>query len=130
MKHFRILFLTLCFALAASALSLAQGMKVVTNHTRSTVSLTLFVRAGSAVSGQAGTTSVDIPGGKTVTVQYGNQNNVFLNGYSLSAGFGGAAYEQHALVTRRSSDLDDQLNTNSIFEIRFVHSSFVVNAHN
>jgi hypothetical protein len=129
MKHCR-LFLTLCFALAASALAPAQGMKTVTNHARATVTLTLFVRAGSMVGHQAGTTSVDIAAGKTVNVQYGNKNNVFLNGYSLSAGFRGDVYEQHAIVTSRSSDLDNQLNTNSIFEIRFVHSSFVVDAHN
>ncbi len=106
------------------------GTKTFVNHAPSGVSVSLFVRQGDNPSNQAGTTSFDLKPGETKKVQYGNSSDVFVNGYSLVSGFGGDVFNQDATVTSRGSSLDNQWNTNSVFEINLSQNIFTINAHN
>lgn len=106
------------------------GVKTFVNKAPSTISVSLFVRQGDNPANQAGTTSFDLKSGETKKVQYGNSSDVFVNGYSLVAGFSGDVFNQDATVTARGSSLDNQWNTNSIFEINFSNNAFTINAHN
>jgi hypothetical protein len=107
-----------------------SAAKTFTNHAPSTISVSLFVRQGDNPANQAGTTSFDLKSGETKKVAYGNSSDIYVNGYSLVAGFSGDVFNQDATVTSRGSSLDNQWNTNSIFEINFTQNAFSINAHN
>jgi spore coat polysaccharide biosynthesis protein SpsF (cytidylyltransferase family) len=106
------------------------GSKTFINHSPSTVSISLFVRQGDNPANQAGTVSFDVNSHESKNVQYGNSSNIFVNGYSLVAGFNGDVFNQDATVTSRGSSLDNQWNTNSVIEINFAGNTFSINAHN
>ena len=108
----------------------AGGAKTFVNRTSSPVSVSLFVRQGDNPANLVGTVSFDLKAGETKNIQYSNATNIYLSGYSLSAAFNGATFSQDATIMVRGSLLDNQWNTNNVFEINFAQSSFTINAHN
>jgi len=134
MRQLAVVFVMAAILLLASASMLpvqaAGGAKTFVNRTSSPVSVSLFVREGDNPANLAGTVSFDLKAGETKNIQYGNATNIYRRGYSLSTAFNGATFSQNATITVRGSSLDNQWNTNSVFEINFAQSSFTVNAHN
>jgi hypothetical protein len=104
--------------------------KTFVNKSSLPISISLFVRQGDNPANQAGTTSFDLKPSETRKVQYGNSTDIYVNGYSLTAGFSGDVFSQDATVTARGSSLDNQWNTNSVVEINFANNGFSINAHN
>jgi hypothetical protein len=101
------------------------GVKTFINTTASTLQITLFTRQGDNPANADGTTSFTLTPGQTSTITYGSQQNPFLNGISLTTTSQGEVYTKTQLVTAKSSQLDNLLNTNNVITIIQFLSDYV-----
>ena len=61
---------------------------------------------------------------------YGDNVNIYLNGITLASISDGAIIAEQEFVITRGSNLDNQLNTNSIVSISFPGGGFQINCSN
>lgn len=106
------------------------GVKTFTNQTGSILSMTLLIRAGDNPANYAGTTAFTLNPGEVKTIEYGDSTNIYVNGYVLVSAFSGEIFTRQEAVTVRGSPLDNQLNTNSKFDVAMQAGTIVINAHN
>jgi hypothetical protein len=106
------------------------GVKTFANQTDAPLTMTLFVRAGDNPANYAGTMAFSLNPHESKTIEYGNAQNVYVNGYVLISAFNGEIMTKQEVVTVRGCPLDNQFNMNSKFEVGLQAGTFVINAHN
>lgn len=80
--------------------------------------VTVLPREGSEPGHSGSAISVGpIPNGGSAEVTYGNNQNPYLNGFTLTSESNGSATTITQIVTERGSQFDDVLNTNSTVTI-------------
>ena len=98
-----------------------SGTKTLVNASqRFAIQVTLVGRKGSDPnSGDLPPVTVKIAPGQQTTVQYGNDQNPFLNAVAVQAGDGDSQGQENLRVTQRGGPgtLDNRLNAFSIFKI-------------
>jgi len=102
------------------------GVKTFINTSPATLQITLFVRQGAQPFNQDGTLSFTLNPGQTLTVQYGNAQNPFLNGLSLFTIFQGDLYSKIQFVTLVGSQLDNLFNANNVITITKTLTDYVI----
>lgn len=104
--------------------------KTFVNNTLATLQVTIFVREGELPFNQDGTVSFTLNPRETLTVPYGNDENIFLNGIILFTISEGDLFSSVQLVTLQSSELDDLLNINETIFIEKVQTEYVLTFDN
>jgi hypothetical protein len=98
-----------------------SGVKTIVNKSGQELTVTLLPRIGSEPSHSGSPVSQQV-GSKPVTIKYGDDQNPYLNGMTLSWEDSGAVSDQSQTVTERSSAWDNTLNTNDAETISKVSS--------
>ncbi|WP_438346947.1 right-handed parallel beta-helix repeat-containing protein [Paenibacillus sp. FA6] len=106
------------------------GIKTFINNDQGVLQITLFVRQGADPINQDGTATFTLNPGQTMSVQFGNESNPFLNGLTLFTIFAGDLYSKIQFVTVRESELDNLLNTNDVITISKVLTDYVISGSN
>lgn len=106
------------------------GVKTFTNGTGKNLEVTLYIRAGADPANNAGTQSFSLGGSESKQITYGDNTNIYLNGFSVMALYNGQITAEQEFVVRRGSNLDDQLNKNNHITILFSNNSFQISASN
>ncbi|MTH53577.1 hypothetical protein GKZ89_09195 [Bacillus mangrovi] len=106
------------------------GVKTLINTTSATLQITLFGRAGSNPVNQGAATNVTLLPNQTLTVQYGDDANPFLNGISVFAIADNDLYSKVQFVLATGSELDNVLNTNNVLVFSKVLTDYLVTGVN
>jgi hypothetical protein len=106
------------------------GKKDFKNNTDGIIGISLFIRAGEDPKNGAGVQTFTLKPRETQSITYGNDQNIYLNGYNLVSDFNGAHYCIEEFVTNRGSAFDNLLNTNSKVEINYNAAAFQVTTNN
>jgi hypothetical protein len=106
------------------------AQKTFNNRSAAALQITLLVRQGDNPANFDGEVTFTLAPGQTRTIMYGNAQNVFLNGIVLSTNFNGDIYNKTQIVTRRGSQFDNLLNTNSIIDIIPISTDYVIFGRN
>ncbi|MFP5108864.1 hypothetical protein ACSU6B_19165 [Neobacillus sp. C211] len=104
--------------------------KIFINNSPATLQITLFIRQGESPVNQDGTISFTLNPSQTLTVTYGDTQNIFLNGILLFTIFAGDLYSKIQFVTVRRSELDNLLNTNNVITITKELTDYVISGSN
>ncbi|MBN3815428.1 hypothetical protein G3N57_01885 [Paraburkholderia sp. Se-20369] len=112
-----------------------SGTKTITNNSNVAISVVLRGRKGSDPSGgNLPPVSATIAPEKSVTLQYGNDQNPYLNELDVEENSNGADIRQSYVTTSRGGPgtLDNLFNTNSTLTITYNSSnySFALSGHN
>lgn len=92
-----------------------SGRKNFVNKTDADLYVTLYIRKGADPSGgNAGDKSFELPAGSNLIVEYGNEENIYLNAIRFSWDDDGARLVKEQEVVQRGCWWDDVMNTNSI----------------
>ncbi|HEX2202240.1 MAG TPA: hypothetical protein VHG91_03025 [Longimicrobium sp.] len=98
-----------------------SGTKTLVNGSRNPIEVTLIGRKGSDPNGgDLPPVTVSIPAGGTVpNVQYGNDQNPYLNAVSVTTGDSDSKSAENLRVVQRGGPgtLDNRLNAFSVFKI-------------
>lgn len=89
-----------------------SGNKTLENRTGMDLSVVLTVRKGSDPSDTWKTVSAGLGDGDSKTVDYGNDENPYLNGIEVNGVDGGELLSTRAVTSQRGTEVDDGLNTN------------------
>lgn len=100
-----------------------NGTKLFVNSTDIDLQVTLLLRKGQDPTQSAGFKEFELPPAQSLSVQYGDDTNPFLNGISLMGIFSGEGQGLQEFVVDRSSDLDNRLNGNNRVEFQFENGS-------
>jgi len=90
-----------------------SGSKKLVNKTGVYTNVVLNVRKGSNPQDHLKDVPVSLNAGETKTVQYGDDQNPFLNGVSYEYKPSGSLVSFNAQVATRGSQWDDVFNTNN-----------------
>ena len=112
-----------------------SGTKTIMNNSSVPISVVLRGRQGSDPSGgNLPPVSATIAPKKSVTLQYGNAQNPYLNSIDVEENSNGSDIRQSFATTSRGGPgtLDNLLNTNSTVILAYNPSSydFALSAHN
>lgn len=107
-----------------------MAAKTFNNQTQKEIRVTLFVRASDNPANNAGQQRFDLGRGQSQTVAYGDSVNIYLNGISLASVSDGSIVGEQVFVITRGSDLDNQLNMNSVVNISFPGGGFQIKCSN
>jgi hypothetical protein len=102
------------------------GAKTFINNSQAILQITLFVRQGVNPVNQDGTATFTLNPGQSLSVQYGNEQNPFLNGFTLFTILNGDLYSKVQFVTVRESELDDLLNTNDFISFTKIITDYII----
>jgi hypothetical protein len=97
-----------------------SGTKTIVNSSRGVIEVTLIGRRGSDPSGgDLPPVTVKLHPGQKQTVQYGNDQNPYLNAVAMQAADPDANGQSQLRVTQRggAGTLDNRLNAYSVFKI-------------
>jgi len=97
-----------------------SGTKTLVNASPSTIQVTLVGRKGSDPNGgDLPPVTVKIPAGGQARVQYGNDQNPYLNAVAVQVADGDSRGDENLRVTQRGGPgtLDNRLNAFSVFKI-------------
>lgn len=86
------------------------GRKLFTNKSGYAMSVTLMIRASEDPRHQAGTKEFWLDAGQSAWQEYGNNIDIYLNGFGLQAVENGAIRAEQSIVIVRGSPLDNELN--------------------
>lgn len=119
---------------------LMAGVKELINRTGNELKVTLIVRKGDSPSKTAGTVEVDLGPEQTgddrgtddshKTVAYGDDTNIYLNGFEVQMIVNGSAVGEKRITVDRGSDLDNALNTHDTIEFLYDGKSILISATN
>jgi len=105
-------------------------VKTFINNSAAILQMTLFVRQGTLPFNQDGTVSFTLNPQQTLDIEYGSDQDPFLNGLSLFTIFEGDLYSKIQFVTVAESLLDNLLNTNNVITITSVQTDYVITGSN
>lgn len=97
-----------------------SGTKTLVNASRNAIEVTLVGRKGSdPLAGDLPPVTVKIAAGQTARVQYGDDQNPYLNAVSVTTGDSDSKGAENLRVTARggAGTLDNRLNAYSVFKI-------------
>jgi len=97
-----------------------SGTKTLINASPGTIEVTLVGRRGSdPSSGDLPPVTVKIAAGQRTTVQYGNDQNPYLNAVAVQVADADSNGQENLRVTQRGGPgtLDNKLNAYSVFKI-------------
>ena len=97
-----------------------SGSKTLVNDTGAAVSGSLSVRKGSDPSHQLKVVPFSLEIGETKTIQYGDDQNPFLNGMDYEYKLDGELVGINQQVITRGSTWDDIMNTNNTLTLNAV----------
>lgn len=106
------------------------GRKLFVNKTGSDIRVTLFIRSSDNPVNSAGTQAFQLRPSQQNWVDYGNDQNIYLNGISLVSYFDGQVTGTQDFVVNRGSSLDNELNMNNRVEFRYGGNSFQISTSN
>ena len=106
------------------------GQKKLVNQSKSSLQVTLHVRAGGDPASRAGLQSVYLAPGASTVVTYGNPENVYLNGFTLIRQAAGRLTIQNDLVSVRGNDLDNRLNTKNCIIFSDLNGALAISSTN
>lgn len=115
------------------------GQKTLINRTGSELKVVLMVRRGDHPSETAGTVNVTLAAGpdektgednSVQNVSYGNDVDIFLNGFEATISTDGAEIVQRSVVAERGSKLDNILNTNDTIDFLYDGQKVLFSASN
>lgn len=107
-----------------------NGEKTLENRTGMDLSIVLTVRKGSDPSDTWKTVSAGLGAGDSKRVDYGNEENPFLNGIEVSGVGGGEIASTRNVTFQRGNEIDDGLNTNDTIVVTRENASFVLEFEN
>lgn len=102
------------------------GRKLFTNQSPYGMSVTLIVRSQGDPRNTAGTVDFYLQPAQSQWHEYGNNDDIFLNGIKLVAVFNGEMLAQQYIVVTRSSPLDDALNMRNGVDFGFANNTFFI----
>jgi hypothetical protein len=114
---------------------MSVGGKIVVNKSSSTLQVTLERRQGEdpLTPSNYGVT-VSLAPNQTQNIQYGNEQNPYLNAMRIQLEKPGALYDKNMRIVQRGGKgtLDNEMNTNGVFELDYQPetNAFLFNAHN
>jgi hypothetical protein len=106
------------------------GRKLFMNGTDKQIKVTLFIRAGDNPANSAGNQTFDLSPHQQSWVSYGNNNNIYLNGFSVVSLFNGELEAEQQFVIHRGGPLDNQLNMNNVVQLLFDSGVFHIKTWN
>ncbi|NHZ33339.1 hypothetical protein [Massilia rubra] len=86
------------------------GRKLFTNQSAYALAVTLQIRRSDNPNNLAGTKQFTLAPSESQWQDYGNDSDIYLNGFKLVASQNGALIGQQDIVVVRGSPLDNQLN--------------------
>ncbi|NHZ93148.1 hypothetical protein F2P45_29670 [Massilia sp. CCM 8733] len=86
------------------------GRKLFTNRSDYALAVTLLIRSSDNPNNQAGIKQFTLAPSESQWQEYGNDTDIYLNGFKLVASHNGALIAQQDIVVIRASPLDNQLN--------------------
>jgi hypothetical protein len=86
------------------------GIKWFTNKSAYALTVTLLIRDRDNPNDQAGNKQFTLAPSESQWQEYGNDVDIYLNGFKLLASHDGSLVAQQDIVVIRGSPLDDQLN--------------------
>ena len=89
------------------------GVKTFINLSNYELHITIYVRHGPDPHNQARDQDVDIGPGASEIVWYGNESDIYLNGFQIVGMIGGDVTFTRHIVIDRGSKLDNALNMNN-----------------
>ena len=106
------------------------GRKLFVNNTGKDLQVTLFIRASENPVNSAGTQAFRLSSSQQSWVNYGTDQNIYLNGISLVGYFNGQVAGTQDFVVNRGSSLDNELNMNNRVEFRYGGNAFQISTSN
>ncbi|QGQ94221.1 hypothetical protein EHS13_04525 [Paenibacillus psychroresistens] len=106
------------------------GTKTFVNTSQAVLQITLFVRQGVNPANQDGTATFTLNPQESLFVQYGNEQNPFLNGFTLFTILNGDLYSKVQFTTTIGSELDNLLNTNDYVLFSKIITDYVISGAN
>ncbi|MDO4331882.1 MAG: hypothetical protein Q4C58_04265 [Eubacteriales bacterium] len=103
-----------------------MAMKRLINQTSGDLSVYFTVRAGNDPGRDYETKSFTLPKGQAINAEYGNAQNPYLSGISISGTSIGGIEAYTLFVLKKSSELDDEFNRNDTISITFNGNSFAL----
>lgn len=94
-----------------------MAYKNIKNETNAYVGISLITRLGSDPAHTGETVTLGLEPGQSQRVEYGNDQNPFLNGIGLTQKTGGSVLTNAATVVDRGTTIDNILNTNDTITI-------------
>jgi len=107
-----------------------SGSKILVNKTGSYIEGVLNVRKGSNPQDHLKNVDFSLDVGQTKTVQYGDDQNPFLNGVSYEYKPSGSLVSFSAQVATRGSQWDNVFNTNSTLTFHDISPSASISGSN
>ncbi|HMB53716.1 MAG TPA: hypothetical protein VKU40_10385 [Thermoanaerobaculia bacterium] len=107
-----------------------SGSKKLVNQTGVAINGVLDVRKGSNPQDHLKNVPFSIPANGTTNVQYGDDQNPFLNGVSYEYKPSGSLVSFSAQVATRGSQWDDVFNTNSTLTFHDISPSASISGSN
>ena len=103
----------------------SAASKLLVNNSDVIINVRLFPRIGAEPSdGQSKPVRVKVLPNASVLVNYGDDNNPFVNELFVKIHSGGAAVAQSFKVSIRGSSLDNLFNTNNTFSLDYDPAAF------
>lgn len=104
--------------------------KRLINKTDSNLSVIFTVRAGITPGGVYETKNYSIPAQEEIYAPYGNEQNPFLSGISITGTLSGGIEASTYFVLTKSDELDNAFNCNDTITITFNGTDFVLHFSN
>ncbi|MBU0940687.1 MAG: hypothetical protein KKD36_04545 [Bacteroidetes bacterium] len=107
-----------------------MAVKTFVNTSLATLVITIFIREGTNPVNQDGSESFILGPGESLLVEYGTEENTFLNGFVLFTIFAGDLYSKVQFTTVQGSELDNLLNENDTISFTKIDTDYVVTGSN
>ena len=106
------------------------GQKLFIDNTGYHIDVTLYIRKSSNPINQAGTKDFSLNNGQSLWVTYGDNINIYLNGFMVTAVHDGEIVAQQEIIVTRGSPLDNALNMDNTVTFTFDGQSFHISTRN
>ena len=107
-----------------------MAQKKLINKTNYDLSVLFEVRLGSKIGGIFETKEFSLPAGEEILASYGNAENPFLSGLSVTGLIAGGIEAHTAYVLEKSSELDDCFNCNDTIIFNCNETDFLLDFTN
>jgi hypothetical protein len=104
-----------------------MGTKTFTNQAPVTATVTLYVRNGDDITSYAAAVTANVGPGQKAQIEY---PQTYVNGFLITVPNGTDVYTSQGFSTKRGTQLDSMLNTNSLFTIALNNNGVSVTGHN
>jgi len=102
------------------------GRKLFVNNSGQDLQVTLFIRMSENPANNAGTKPFHLGRSQSTWVDYGDDQNIYLNGISIVSVYQGQIQARQEFVITRGSDLDNQFNMNNCVSFGFANGGFTI----